>query len=578
MPSVTPHHVGMSLLGSRPRRGPLRWVALAALLLSILPASGASAGEPLACGSDLSDRLAFRSEFSPTIAVGTSGELIRSTIEVLPGAGGSLGSARTTIVGHGPSSFSVDVAVNRMEAAADGSLWLVSGRAAPSGAAPVSALYRRSASGSLRQVAVPVLLPTLIGVDDANRALVGGFGTTAVWVNPDLSTTPAEALPSTVSPTSVSRGLTYQSFVEDDRRWIFQGGVLTDVTALAPFSMVGEEIVQMRDTSVTIRTPHAIVRRFDIVGVDDLEVVGDLGWLAERRVDAGSEFVFLDRQSGAMTALGTADPMNVFGRGLLDSLWYLTAINETEWIVNRLLGPAEAPSLPEATELEDQVARLYEAYLSRPPDAAGLRFWTDQRAAGASIESISQAFATAPEFTDRYGALDDGAFVDVVYRNVLGREPDAVGRSHWVAQLGEGLSRGSMMVGFSDSAELVASTSTTGPSSSRDSQIHRLYRAYFLRSADAGGQCFWSRQLAGVLTLEQISESFAASPEFRSRYGALDDEAFVRLVFDNVLGRAPDAEGLAFWVGELSAGRSRGSMMIGFSESPEFRRLTGTLP
>ena len=42
----------------------------------------------------------------------------------------------------------------------------------------------------------------------------------------------------------------------------------------------------------------------------------------------------------------------------------------------------------------------------------------------------------------------------------------------------------------------------------------------------------------------------------------------------SVLGRAPDPGGLAFWTGELNSGyRSRGQVMLEFSESQEFVAL-----
>ena len=48
------------------------------------------------------------------------------------------------------------------------------------------------------------------------------------------------------------------------------------------------------------------------------------------------------------------------------------------------------------------------------------------------------------------------------------------------------------------------------------------------------------------------------------------------LVYQNVLGRSPDASGLAYWRGQLDSGAStRGQVMTGFSESPEYRGLIG---
>jgi hypothetical protein len=55
----------------------------------------------------------------------------------------------------------------------------------------------------------------------------------------------------------------------------------------------------------------------------------------------------------------------------------------------------------------------------------------------------------------------------------------------------------------------------------------------------------------------------------------LNNEQFVTLVYNNVLGRAPDAGGLAFWKGQLDAGSmTRGQVMLGFSESAEYRETS----
>lgn len=99
------------------------------------------------------------------------------------------------------------------------------------------------------------------------------------------------------------------------------------------------------------------------------------------------------------------------------------------------------------------VVRLYQAFYRRPPDAGGFRYWRDQIRRGVSVDKVSQSFATAQEFRTLYGTLDDGAFVDRVYQNVLGRAPDASGRTYWVGQLRKGVSRGKVMTGFSESPE-----------------------------------------------------------------------------------------------------------------------------
>jgi uncharacterized protein YkwD len=117
-----------------------------------------------------------------------------------------------------------------------------------------------------------------------------------------------------------------------------------------------------------------------------------------------------------------------------------------------------------------------------------------------------------------------------------------------------------------------------GTPAQRDSVL-RLYRAYFLRAPDASGHGYWSEEYAsGRRSLTAISEFFARSGEFVGRYGSLTHDQFVVLVYRNVLGRAPDQAGEDHWVQRLRGGTSRGAVMVGFSESPEFQRKTGTTP
>jgi hypothetical protein len=99
--------------------------------------------------------------------------------------------------------------------------------------------------------------------------------------------------------------------------------------------------------------------------------------------------------------------------------------------------------------------------------------------------------------------------------------------------------------------------------------IIRLYLAYFKRLPDAGGLTFWSTKVRGGESKTIASNSFASSSEFKTTYGSLSNSAFVTLVYQNVLDRAPDTSGYNYWLGKLNTGYPRGSVMTGFSESSE---------
>lgn len=107
--------------------------------------------------------------------------------------------------------------------------------------------------------------------------------------------------------------------------------------------------------------------------------------------------------------------------------------------------------------------------------------------------------------------------------------------------------------------------------------VDRLYSAYFLREADGAGFAYWIGLRIDGVPLGAISENFAVSEEFLARYGRLTHEGFVHLVYENVLERAPDPGGLSYWIDLLDRSViGRGQLMVGFSESPEYRARTGT--
>ncbi len=100
--------------------------------------------------------------------------------------------------------------------------------------------------------------------------------------------------------------------------------------------------------------------------------------------------------------------------------------------------------------------RLYLAYFNRLPDNEGLNYWVDiLKQDRATLGQVSDSFSSSQEFVNTYGSLSDRDFVGLVYNNVLIRRPDQAGLGYWVRLLARGLSRGEMMILFSDSAEFV---------------------------------------------------------------------------------------------------------------------------
>jgi hypothetical protein len=156
----------------------------------------------------------------------------------------------------------------------------------------------------------------------------------------------------------------------------------------------------------------------------------------------------------------------------------------------------------------------------------------------------------------------DTQFVNQQYMDFLGREPDSEGLTYWVTGLDNGsLQRSDLVNAFVFSDEF----------QEKVAPVSRLYQAYFLRIPDTSGLSYWINEKLNGTSLDTISEAFAGSSEFQDRYGSVDNSAYTSLVYNNVLGRAPDQSGLDFWTNSLNAGASRGSVMTGFSESIEYK-------
>lgn len=159
-------------------------------------------------------------------------------------------------------------------------------------------------------------------------------------------------------------------------------------------------------------------------------------------------------------------------------------------------------------------------------------------------------------------------FVMQQYRDLMGREANAPEINSGVSQLNQGTTRAAQIEALMDASEY---NDIAGP-------VVRLYAAYFLRNPDYDGQMFWMNQYRGRpasgWSFEGISEFFSSSPEFKQRYGSLNNDDFVRLIYRNVLSRDAEPSGFTFWTSELNSGRrTRGNVMAAFSESPENKLL-----
>ena len=101
-------------------------------------------------------------------------------------------------------------------------------------------------------------------------------------------------------------------------------------------------------------------------------------------------------------------------------------------------------------------------------------------------------------------------------------------------------------------------------------EAYRLYSAAFNRTPDQAGVSFWTSQLDQGMSVAALAQQFINSAEFQSIYGsAAGASSLVSGFYANVLGRAPDAAGLAYWAGKLLGGMSVSAALVAFADSAE---------
>lgn len=220
-----------------------------------------------------------------------------------------------------------------------------------------------------------------------------------------------------------------------------------------------------------------------------------------------------------------------------------------------------------------EIQGLHDAFMASPGHRANILGDYNYVGIGVSNESDGTIWVTvvfmrgpsglatsAPAEVGPFPSGED--FVRQQYRDFLSREGDEAGVAAWTNAVDTGSLAPEEAID-----QFMASPEFNG----RVAPVARLYFATFLRIPDYGGLRNWLNAWQGGWTLEEIADYFTTSEEFQITYGSLSDVEFVTLVYRNVLGRDPDPAGLADWVSRLEAGESRGSILVGFSESQEYR-------
>lgn len=208
--------------------------------------------------------------------------------------------------------------------------------------------------------------------------------------------------------------------------------------------------------------------------------------------------------TGTLTITGTVAPLHAGDSGPLENTAALTFAGTTtpSNMVSTVIIPAPVSTgvgflagVPGDGTAQTFVQNLYRELLGREPDSAGDSFWVSyvqQHDSAAGRSQVISSFLNSQEYAIH--------FISTVYQVILGRAPDAGGLQFWTAKMGRPGTPGGA-TGSADEKAIVAAIFGADEfyirsGSTAQGWINALYEDILGRPADGSGAAFWSNELA----------------------------------------------------------------------------------
>ena len=288
------------------------------------------------------------------------------------------------------------------------------------------------------------------------------------------------------------------------------------------------------------------------------------------------------------------------------------------------------PASASDVQIRAFVARCYKIILGRDADEGGMNTWAGELKSHSKVAAeIIEAFVNSQEFQNKKYSNPDA--VEILYKAMLGRGSDPVGKADWAAKLNNGQPLTAVINGFCGSVEFKAICDAYGitpgsvqvqqmsgqaeiqeesvakqtmtktennvtkveivnPSDTENAQLGTAVQAIYINEEKAKefiGRCYrcilgreasqaeldsWIGQmLNGTKTADQIARGFLFSDEFQNKN--IGNDELVKILYRVYLNREADAEGLVTWTQKLDEGTSLNELLNTFSNTNEFKAV-----
>lgn len=460
----------------------------------------------------------------------------------------------------------------------------------------VDGFVRDRYAGTTTRVA-PGLSGALLTGSVSNTQLAGGgryvlFQTSAENVVPNDTNGKSDAFVRDLQTGAIERvsltaldgqssGTTGRATISDDGRYI-----VFDNDALMAGGFVGEMNVYLRD-----RTAGTT----ELVSLTDGDVVGD-GGASYPTISGNGRFVAFASGATNLVANDTNGEDDAFLRDRTAGTTVRISVHDDESQLATNSTPvaisdggdallfntrSKASAAPDAGD-------DYDVYLRNTYSSSTRRITTGPSFADPAAQVVrgslddsgqDAAFAYTSKLTA--DAAFDQAYVSGPVRTVFDLTTTEMVQQQYQDFLGRSATSGEVATwtgrfsaGSAVPATLAAQLVADPVFAAKRAPMVRLYWAFFLRRPDASGLNYWIGKYQAGSSLSSIAQQFAKSSEFKNRYGTVSNQNYVKLVYQNVFERQPDAGGLSYWTGKLDKGQiTRGGVIVQFSESSEGKRL-----
>jgi hypothetical protein len=185
---------------------------------------------------------------------------------------------------------------------------------------------------------------------------------------------------------------------------------------------------------------------------------------------------------------------------------------------------------------------------------------------GIYVTTPVNGFATVVVSANATSSLDFGNQNAVVtqltgwlvqtYGTILDRPFDSGGLTYWTGQIMAGLTRPKVAQAIWDSPE------------HRAMEVQDAYSTYLDRTPSASDQAYWVGQMLAGMSEDQLNQAIINSPEYLLRQP--NDQAFLAMIYTDLLGRSLDVASEITWENALASGQSRASVLQLVLGSAEF--------